>query len=60
MTAFASEGLMIDCHNDEIVEFGFLDYYTLMYLDLFYILRKTYEGIVDHLLNLKESLFKKD
>lgn len=32
--------LLLDCLDEEITEFGALDHYTLMYLDLPYIIRK--------------------
>ena len=37
INALTAEGLLLNCENDQITEFSFLDFYVLQYLDLPYI-----------------------
>lgn len=57
INALAAEGLLIQCEADEIVEFSMLDFYTLLYLDVPYILLQSYHGICTLLEGFSVKLF---
>ena len=49
--------LLADCEYEEITEFHTLDYYTLLYLDIFYIAHKCFDGVKFVVESLRERMF---
>lgn len=49
--------MLLDCLDEEITEFGGLDHYALLYLDMPYIFTKTVQGIKVAILEWKDRMF---
>ncbi|CDW72932.1 UNKNOWN [Stylonychia lemnae] len=55
----AMEELLRDCYDEKIDNFGVIDYYVLIYLDIKYILKKAYLNGIDHVLDFKDWIYSK-
>lgn len=55
----AAEELLCDVHNEKIEEFGVIDYYVILNLDLAYVLKRAYLNAQDHLSEWRDFLFQK-
>lgn len=57
ITAMTGEELLLDVHREEISEFGILDYYTMVYLDVPYSIRMCFHAVKDRVAEVKERMF---
>ena len=57
VTGMVAEELLLDVDREEVNEFGVLDYYTLIFLDLPYGARMCYYAIKDRISEFKNRLF---
>ena len=57
ITGMVAEELLLDVHRENVSEFGILDYYTLIFLDVPYGIRMCYYAIKERIMDFKERLF---